>query len=311
MNQVRTVSKNELFSWIAKAIEGEDLKTYEISLGGTSEKCDGYVGEIVFAKVTGRDVRNKEKTLNLVVKHSKQNEHLRASVFRFMFAAEIHFYEKVYPVFEKFQLEKDVSVTFNAVPKCLKTLRLHKKEVLIFENLKTQGYELHNRREPLNVFHIKAVLEQLGKLHALSFALRDQRKTEFNAISANYPNFLGNFLTHRQIRGCFEVALNNGLKTLSDHGEIELVDKFKKMLSEHVDDVADIMAKIVERDETQSVIVHGDGWNNNFLFKYKVRVVNIFVMTITSMQFSYFIQDFERHFVIFTCRETIEPPLVR
>lgn len=273
MSRVKSVSMDELFSWIATAIEKEEYKNYEISLDGMSEKCEGYIGEIVFLKVTGRDIENKENTLNLVVKHSKQNEHLRTSVFRFMFDAEIHFYEKVYPVFEKFQIEKSVPVIFNAVPKCLKVLRFHKKEVLIFENLKAQGYEMYNRMKPLNIFHIKAVLEQLGKLHALSFALRDQRKTEFEAILKNYPNFLGNFLPDRFIRRCFGTALNNGLKVLLDHREFELVDKFKGMLSEYVDDVADIMAKIVDEDETQSVIVHGDGWNNNFMFKYKVTLL--------------------------------------
>ncbi|XP_018566825.1 uncharacterized protein LOC108907569 [Anoplophora glabripennis] len=269
MDQTKAVLKNDLISWVAKAVERKNFNTFKVTLDGTSEKCDGYIGDIVFVNVTGTNTDNKEETLHLVVKHSKQNDYFRASAFKHMFDAEIHFYDKVYPVLERFQLEKKLSVTFSAVPKCLKTLCLEKKEVLILESLKPQGYKLCDRRKPLNIFHIKAILEQFGRLHALSFALRDQRRNEFEAIVKNYPDFLGNFLRDKLTRGCFRPVLNNALKTLLDHGEAELVNKFEKIIAKYTDNVADVMAKIVDEDEEQSVIVHSDGWCNNYMFKYK------------------------------------------
>jgi hypothetical protein len=56
------------------------------------------------------------------------------------------------------------------------------EEVLVMEDMREQGYILRDRRFGLDVSHCQLVLEELAKLHALSFAIRDQKPEQFNNL---------------------------------------------------------------------------------------------------------------------------------
>lgn len=56
------------------------------------------------------------------------------------------------------------------------------EEVLILEDMREQGYVMLDRRNSLDVTHCQLVLEHLAKLHAISFAMRDQKPEQFNSL---------------------------------------------------------------------------------------------------------------------------------
>jgi hypothetical protein len=56
------------------------------------------------------------------------------------------------------------------------------EEVLVLEDMRDQGYKMLDRRTSMDVTHCQLVLEQLAKLHAFSFAMRDQKPEQFNNL---------------------------------------------------------------------------------------------------------------------------------
>ncbi|KAJ8957795.1 hypothetical protein NQ314_006470 [Rhamnusium bicolor] len=163
--------------------------------------------------------------------------------------------------------EKLRNYEFNiTVPKCYKTLISDNMEVLVLDNLKKCGYELYDRKKSFNVHHLKAILKEYGKFHALSFALRNQRLEVFNILTTFETDVFKGFLEADMIKRSLRKAVINALNILKERRDLNLMKKFKKLLKK---DTADMLLDLVSEKEPQSVILHGDCWNNNFMFKYQ------------------------------------------
>ncbi|KAJ8977342.1 hypothetical protein NQ317_017756 [Molorchus minor] len=261
------VAKADITSWVTKAVETVDLKNCEINVQGKTEKGDGYVGEIVFVSVNGENNENEKQYLDLVVKHGKSNDDLRNNIpVRDTFEGEIHVYEKVIPTFQKFQREKQVLNMFENVPKCYLTLMLKNMEVLVLENLRKVGYELHDKTQPMNADHLKLILRKYGQFHALSFALKDQRKDEFKSLCDGVKDLFIEFLKNTSVKESYRKSLETFLIMAKERGDLDLYQKLKDLI---IRDVDDILVNSRSQKEEQCVLLHGDCWNNNFMFKYK------------------------------------------
>ncbi|KAJ8977340.1 hypothetical protein NQ317_017754 [Molorchus minor] len=261
------VAKADITSWVTRAVGTVDLRNCEINVQGKTEKGDGYLGEIVFVSVNGDNNENEKQLLDLVVKHGKTNDELRKNFpIRDTFEGEIHIYEKVIPTFQKFQREKQVLSMFENVPKCYLTLMLKNMEVLVLENIRTAGYELHDKKQPMNVDHLKLILRKYGQFHALSFALRDQRKDEFKSLCDGVKDLFIEFSKDTSIKESYRKSLETFLIMAKERGDLDLYQKLKNWV---IRDVGDILVDSRSEKEEQCVFLHGDCWNNNFMFKYR------------------------------------------
>ncbi|KAJ8977343.1 hypothetical protein NQ317_017757 [Molorchus minor] len=268
MTTVTTVAETDIFQWIDKAMENLNFKYHKSTITGTTEKGDGYVGDIVFVKVSATTKDDEKKELNVVVKHGKPDEQLRKTIpTRMAFETEIFFYNTILPSFTRLQEEYNIKNAFDAVPKCYKTLILSNMEVIIMENLKIIGYELHDKLAPLNVGHLKAGLTEYGKLHALSYALKEKQPNEFKAITSDMSEPLKGFLQDKRgLSIMFKNGIADCMKILQENGDTELVEKLKPKLNKDIDD---ILLDLACEECSHRVITHGDCWNNNFMFKYE------------------------------------------
>nr|CAI5850691.1 unnamed protein product [Callosobruchus analis] len=77
---------------------------------------------------------------------------------------------------------------FRSYPKYYMCLELPQREIIVLQNMKMSGYELHDRQKTMNFEHTKAVLQEYGRLHAISFALRDQRKATYDSLAGKDNN---------------------------------------------------------------------------------------------------------------------------
>ncbi|KAJ8957796.1 hypothetical protein NQ314_006471 [Rhamnusium bicolor] len=226
-----SVTALELFSWVEKSLDNTKLKNYEIGLEGKSDKGDGYAGEIVFVSVNGVSKENKKKTLHWVIKHAKRNDHLRKTVpMKEAFDNEIYVYNEVFPTFKQFQIEKNILDVFESVPKCYKTLIFDDMEVLVLDNLKKRGYELHDKKTPFNICHLKTVLKEYGKLHALSFALRDQRNEDFSKLTESGIDVFKLFVESESVYESFKKSVDQALNILEENNEFDLMRNLKKLM---------------------------------------------------------------------------------
>lgn len=226
----------------------------------TSSKGDNYVAEIKFVTISGDN-----RQLNVIVKKSPVNEDFRKFFpVEHIFRNEIRVYDTVLRTFRAFQEENNVKDPFDNYPKLFGNCEEKYSECLVLEDLIRSGYRHWNRKLEMDTEHIKLVMATYGKFHAVSFALKKKYPDKFQELSgllkqpeewqsSTFGGFLKNVVPAIQKAVTGNVVLEKAFQRLTD----DLETYFLQLKSEY-DDV--------------SVINHGDCWNNNMLFKYKVGI---------------------------------------
>ncbi|XP_060532510.1 uncharacterized protein LOC132705721 [Cylas formicarius] len=249
---------------VLEVLQKHDVIDCEISLEGTTEKGDGYLGDITFIHVTAVKENGKSKNYDMVVKAGKPSKELRNKFpVRVAFEREIHMYSKVFPSFQQFVKEKKVE-PFQFVAECFGTLLSEDMEIIFCQNLKKIGYELHDRFTPCNMDHMKLTLESYGKYHAISFAMREQQPEIFKKLS-EMECVWSAFAASETFPPMLKQVEKHLYEILEESKEIEMLRKFKERFT---GDFEQTWRNLITAYEERSVITHGDCWNNNFMFKY-------------------------------------------
>uniref|UniRef100_A0A6P7G7P3 Uncharacterized protein LOC114338726 n=1 Tax=Diabrotica virgifera virgifera TaxID=50390 RepID=A0A6P7G7P3_DIAVI len=238
---------------------------YEIITSSGSNKGDNFLGIL-----TAITIKNKEKSLDVILKTSETNKQVRDSTpFRDLYKREIFLYERVFKEFKKLQEEYSIEDPFDSVPKFYLSFTEDDLEGLVMENLKTQQYQLWNKKVPINPGHTKAVLIEYAKFHAASLAMKYKHPELFKDLTENGPRnpyettyqedeekkeHRKAFLTH---------SLTDSFKAVEDDPVLtEYLEKYGQKL------LPEAFSKLQE-PEYKVVITHGDCWCNNFMFQYQ------------------------------------------
>ncbi|EDS30786.1 Juvenile hormone-inducible protein [Culex quinquefasciatus] len=216
--------------------------------------------------------------LNIIVKLPPQNEARRNQFFAHpAFEREIYFYDTIYPVLEEFQREKGIALEagdgFYQVPRCLKTCVREYEEAIFMADLKQEGFEMFDRHKEQGLEHFRLVVKTLGKLHALSFALRDQQPERFEPFRTMVELFTTRD-DDASMEQWFQALVTRALETLDEKTEPEVYEKTRDALKVNFLDHIRELTKGASA-EPYAVICHGDCWNNNVMFKHdEVRLLN-------------------------------------
>lgn len=277
VNGVDEITKlpNEVYDLALKEVIQNNLGNvddYEIEYSAGSGKGDNYIG--ILYRVIVRSKKDGNVKLNLIVKLPPQ-EIARREQFsvRPVFLRESQFYEEVYPIYQKFQEEKGIDVKnegFYQVPLCFKSMTEDLYEGLIFEDLKASGFEMYDRLKNLTIDHVLITVKVIAKMHAVFFAIKDQKPE----LIADLRNLTDAFLERRDdpnmsfwfdnMRDQARASINN-----CDPALIERVDEmFKKEFFDLYGAAVDGKAA-----EPYAVTCHGDVSKNlkisvNFPLKF-------------------------------------------
>jgi hypothetical protein len=135
--------KSEITSWLSEALKNADLQDLSVNILSNTEKGDGYMGDIMFVHATGATKQDSSKEYNLILKCSKRSQALRETIpVERASLTEMSVYNNVIPTFVKFQKDRGIHTPFDSIPKCYGTFTGQNVEVIIFENLKKNGYDL-------------------------------------------------------------------------------------------------------------------------------------------------------------------------
>ncbi|CAH1163880.1 unnamed protein product [Phaedon cochleariae] len=259
-------SQDQVFRWVKESLTNQDFNIKDVHITGSTGNDQGYMGEVIFVEAEGVTNEGSEKKIHLVVKHGKINEHLRKTTpVREVFVSEIYTYDNIFPVFQKFQKERGVEI-FDSVPKCYKCLMFEHMEVIVLQNLKKVGYDLHDRKKPMDIDHLEIVLKEYGKFHATSFAMRDQDYELFEKLTENLPNVYKSFMELPDIDSFILSSTAIVIDILKKYKDEDLCKKFEKLMERGI---TNILMDVVDIRDPKAVICHGDCWNNNFMFKYE------------------------------------------
>jgi thiamine kinase-like enzyme len=261
-----TEREGEIRSWLKSVLTKENLDDFSVKILGNSEKGDGYIGDIVFVRLTGATT-SSVKEYNLVLKCGKRSETLREKVpVRQAFTNEIYMYNTVFPVFTEFQRKHGIENPYDSVPKCYGKLITENMEIIVFDNLKDIGFTLWNKKKPLTRKHINMVMQEYGKFHAVSFAMQDQQPEKFEELSRGLQDVFKMFMNAGDTEAIFTRAFDEVHDLLKDDLDDNALLKWKNFRKQ----INFLLNDMCEEPDIKKVIIHGDCWNNNFMYKHAV-----------------------------------------
>jgi thiamine kinase-like enzyme len=297
MNSANRSTRADIENWLRPVLKKENLENYSIHISGSTEKGDGYLGDVTFVDVRGTNT-NEKKSYEFVIKSGKKSSQLREMIpVRNAFENEIYFYNEILPVFREFQAEKGITDPFDNTPKFYDSIIEEEMEVLILGNMKTNGYSLHDRFDPMDQEHIRKIIKVYGKLHAISFALRDQKPEVFKELGGKLTDMMklsAKYIKPKEDRNNYEDII----KIAKEKKEDDVVAKLN-ILNER----AKRQNEITDPNDPYAVILHGDCWNNNFMFKYadnnKTKLSNVCFLDFQLSRLASPVYDLS--YFLFTC----------
>lgn len=257
----------DLLNDVAKA-EGFTSYTTEFKAG--SNHGDNFLGVLTSVTVKGQRNNNDEQ-LHLLVKLAPTNE-IRRQEFHSIavFKREALMYNKILPSFRDFQREKGLAddEAFTAYPKCYVAIADEKKDqfVVIMEDLRPKGFTMWPKSVPAPADNSYRVVEQLARLHAVSFALKDQRPAVYEELR-EIKDIICDFFKGPNMSKVMTMSYSRAVDALDN-------EEHKKILTEVLDNFEQFFNDIHEDGACDpfGVINHGDCHNNNILYKHDPEV---------------------------------------
>ncbi|KAJ3666236.1 hypothetical protein Zmor_001689 [Zophobas morio] len=254
MGSTNDSSENEIRSWLKIVLKDENFKDISVKIQGNSEKGDGTADN------------QSSKNYDLVLKCSKKSQALReTSPVKEAFLNEIFMYQKVLPCFFQHQKDKGVKAPYNSVPKCYGSFTGENMEVIVLDNLKSKGYELWPRKQPLSRRHIDLVVTEYGKYHATSLVVQHQRPTEFQIFVDAVNDIMEKFTKTGNMESLFGTPIDQSSELLKNDLDESILLRWKGLKNQ----IKTVFDHTMNDSKALKVILHGDSWNNNFMFLYE------------------------------------------
>lgn len=173
---------NDLYGLLSKTV-GENIEVLEQKTALLTAPGEHYGSVMLALEVKIRNGKGDEEILNLVAKLIPANEMLRLAFDIYVtFRKEVDAYTKSIPALIELQREFCVpeEKIIDIFPKCYgarvnldeNSNEVDEDGVLIFENLKLEGYKTEDRLIGFDLEGARIVVRDLAKFHALPIALK-------------------------------------------------------------------------------------------------------------------------------------------
>lgn len=253
---------NVLLSEIAKS---ERFAKHSIEVGPGCEHGDGFLSTILSVTISGDRIDGRDK-LQLVCKLAPSSPARRKEFESLLlFKREVLLYGKVLPLLADFEREKELpeSELFTSYPKCFAAIANDETDqfVVILDDVRPKGFSMWPKHKIIPVDYAYRLMEQLGKLHGISLALKDQRPEVYDELK-NIEDVISTFIkTDTMVELC-DKAYQRALGVVEEPQHIEVVKELRATNQASFEECL-----IPPADEPFCVISHGDCWINNMLFR--------------------------------------------
>nr|XP_019565412.2 uncharacterized protein LOC109433439 [Aedes albopictus] len=245
---------------------------------------DGFMATIYCLDVTlNNKETGKSSELSLLVKVMKGDDKFRReSLGLILFPNEINVYRNILPTFKELLASQGADI--DATKWCPRIFFAEQGQfpeysdqyetILVMENAQTVGFKSGPRLD-LDEIHLNLMVRKIAQFHACSYALRliDNEKLNQLVESIIPLNF-----THdgKVFFESYDVVFRATQKRMfsyfaskrdqfNDNGIYADIERLKQMYG---DNPSQLMQRCLHKDDTYSVILHGDYNRNNVLFKY-------------------------------------------
>ncbi|TRY72439.1 hypothetical protein TCAL_08149 [Tigriopus californicus] len=199
---------------------------------------------------------------------------------------EIQFFSTLLPAFEDFIKERKANIrfTFKKSPYSeyheeVNTEDCQKSSMLVMEHMGQYGFrDCSTRHFGLDMDHVKLVLEEVAKFHAVSYVyFKTKMAGDLNDMIKKEELYCRDFFSTNpgevmqsaavMIRDYMYKSWSTALENAQKPGQ-DLPGSLKRSIAEDGDIFARRAALLTPDNSEFNVLNHGDVWFNNFLFKY-------------------------------------------
>ncbi|XP_063382225.1 uncharacterized protein LOC134668713 [Cydia fagiglandana] len=238
---------------IRKIVNKEGYTNHKLSTKAISTDGGNYLGLLYEVNVTGYTEDGKKET-NIFVKCIIPGDNLSVLSVTEIFNTEVFFYNDLAVVIDEMQDEADVPAKerYNIV----KSFQESIPEAIILENVSKKGYKTGFRMDVISLKFAELSIQQLGRLHGLSFALEKMKPNYFNSKirSLSVPH---NF--NKDFKG----LITNSGQVISECLDDDVRERFTAFLEKLWHDVQ----RYYNDQKYKRTIVHCDYRANNILMK--------------------------------------------
>lgn len=249
---------------LTEYLKDASVKIISFKMSPATSKGDHYAS-IMFRAVVEYSTQKGTSSKSLIIKTMPEVEGFKKEFIgsSHIFPTEISMYTEILPKFEDILRAAGEEITL-----CAKMVyhSLKPREVVVFEDLVLQGYEVIRKRDA-TVEELKATLGKLAKWHAVSFKLLKDDPKVFEHLKydvTTVPNFLE------------QDVLTSGLPNFIDMlGSVESLKKYQKYFEPMRDNLIQRFADIIReyrenrKEDSYYVLCHGDYHLKNMMFKGK------------------------------------------
>ncbi|XP_065223461.1 uncharacterized protein LOC135847723 [Planococcus citri] len=273
-------------SWIEKIllnffknnadIFGEESTYHGFEREPQNHQLDGLQSEQLFGNIMYADQQgNIHKSIPLFIKLTADSPVLPSKFNSFSFANEINFYTKIAPTLETFD-DSFLSLFPKFYHGEMMFNQKQNKSAIIFENVKTRGYKMSEKKSFLDCEHLTLMMRKLGEFHAYSYKAKNTAPDLFYPmVSIFQENNL--FVNKETLHNELQILAARGFELLlQDPDYAQLASRIETMIENADDTFRKILTS--DGDNPISVITHGDYLRNNLMFRYKNNIPDDLIM---------------------------------
>ncbi|KAM3965969.1 uncharacterized protein ACR2FA_012826 [Aphomia sociella] len=248
--------------FLREVIEGRGYTDGKVIINTLGKPGDNYVANVKRIIIEGSD----GSTLKIIAKVAPTNEMARVQMqAQVMFRNEGTMYTKVLPKLKEIQKDESIPVEDHLrYAECYGVLLEEPHELILLEDLQVSNYTMLDRFVSLTNESIKLNLKNFATLHSLSMVLKKRNPEVFEDINQNLVDAFGTFGETPEFKYYFDSLEKDALSVIEGSKYQNAIrGSISKLMEQH---------KKLMKDQTKlkySVVIQGDGWTNNIMFKLK------------------------------------------
>ncbi|KAI5636529.1 ecdysteroid kinase domain-containing protein [Phthorimaea operculella] len=256
---------------IAEIASEHGFNNYELAIKPITSGGSNYTSALFLVTVKCPGKKDVELFAKVTSIGEKMREIFNAKI---LYDREVLFYTKLSKIYRMLELKANVADEDRLViPKFYGCKTELYKETVIMQNLTAEEFKMHDRREPVSWEYAASAIENLAKIHALSFAYQKENPEEFENMCKDmvfeYPQDDDyKDLWAKRIKATLDIIKNTEYKPrvakLFEELGIDAMQRFQKPLG-------------------TKVIIHGDFRPDNIMYRRKGNEVEVITLDYQTM----------------------------
>lgn len=240
-----------------------------------SEAGNNYVGLVLRFKIFFHHSSNTF-VKSFIIKTTLPDPKMKEIVKNYkLFDKEMTMFETILPKYQKILGKNEPAM-------CPESIKMDWDNMtLVFEDLNESGFVVADRKEGVDMAHVKLLIEHLAKYHACSMIVAENEGAEVfkdfhtHIVNDQSPEARDHF-------GRLFRDLSEEIKTWP--GYEKYGEKLEKMQATFFQQEVDLYKKCQSKIK---VVIHGDLWISNFMFKYDTKK-NPIAIKFIDLQIAYY-----------------------